>query len=342
MKSNFKDLIASKTKQALGSNLISLEAIKQNIVILDELKAFIPPLNADESTQLEQNIIKYGCKDALLVWETTDQVVSSSNENTGNPAYILIDGHNRYRICTTNHISFNIQLLSFPSIKEVKDYMIDLQLGRRNLTPQQASYFRGLRYQNEKIEKGRYARIEHNAQNEQYGLETANSHNAQNEQYDLETVNNHNAQNEQYGLETTNSHNAQNEQYGKSTAVKLAEEYNVSPVTIRRDADFAAGLNKLDAGLRNDILAGKKNIDKGMLQKLAKIDTVMEPIQDVTQLQELVGTSSKKVIKPVLSFASVEECTLKMIETIQLLEQTKSKTSLADLKKLVTALEQLL
>lgn len=65
MKANFKDVIASKTKQALGSNLISLEAIKQNIQILEELRDFIPPLSDEESQQLEQNILKYGCKDAV-------------------------------------------------------------------------------------------------------------------------------------------------------------------------------------------------------------------------------------------------------------------------------------
>lgn len=312
MKSNFKDLIASKTKQALGSNLISLEAIKQNIVILDELREFIPPLNTEESTQLEQNILKYGCKDALLVWETTSDALEPNNAMSATPVYILIDGHNRFRICSANHISFNIQLLSFPSIKEVKDYMIDLQLGRRNLTPQQASYFRGLRYQNEKVEKGRYLRSEHNAQNEQYDSES--------------------------NIE----HNAQNEHYGKSTAAKLAEEYNVSPVTIRRDADFAAGLGKLDAGLRNDILAGKQNVDKGVLQKLAKISDLSEPIHDLNELQQLVGVSAKKAETSIVTFASVEEGTAKMKETIQLFEQTKSKAALTSLKKMIQELERIL
>ncbi len=327
MKSNFKDLIASKTKQALGSNLISLEAIKQNIVILDELREFIPPLNTEESTQLEQNILKYGCKDALLVWETTSDALDPNNATSSAPVYILIDGHNRFRICSANNISFNIQLLSFPSIKEVKDYMIDLQLGRRNLTPQQASYFRGLRYQNEKVEKGRYLRSEHNAQNEQYGSETSTNHNAQNEQYDIESI-----------IE----HNAQNEHYGKSTAAKLAEEYNVSPVTIRRDADFAAGLGKLDAGLRNDILAGKQNVDKGVLQKLAKISDLSEPIHDLNELQQLVGVSVKKVEMSIATFASVEEGTAKIKEAIQLFEQTGSKAALTSLKKMIQELERIL
>ncbi len=50
--------------------------------------------------------------------------------------------------------------MDFADLKSVKDFMIDLQLGRRNLTPQQIQYFRGLRYLNEKADKGKYDRIE--------------------------------------------------------------------------------------------------------------------------------------------------------------------------------------
>lgn len=160
------DIIASKTKIALGSSLISLEAIKHNIQILDELKDFIPPLSQDEYAQLEQNIISYGCKDAILIWETTKDKIGQ--EGSSEPLYLIIDGHNRYGICKKHGIAFNIQLLQFSGIKEVKDFMIETQLGRRNLTPQQASFFRGLRYNNEKAEKGKYDRDEHKVQNEPY------------------------------------------------------------------------------------------------------------------------------------------------------------------------------
>ncbi len=166
MAKNMADIIASKTKIALGSSLISLEAIKHNIQILDELKDFIPPLSQDEYAQLEQNIISYGCKDAILIWETTKDKIGQ--EGSPEPLYLIIDGHNRYGICKKHGIAFNIQLLQFSGIKEVKDFMIETQLGRRNLTPQQASFFRGLRYNNEKAEKGKYDRDEHKVQNEPY------------------------------------------------------------------------------------------------------------------------------------------------------------------------------
>jgi ParB-like chromosome segregation protein Spo0J len=84
-----------------------------------------------------------------LVWETTKEIIGTGSAEEA--AYVLVDGHNRYNICSELGINFNVQLVPFDSIKEAKEYMIDLQLGRRNLNPQQASYLRGLRYQTEKL-----------------------------------------------------------------------------------------------------------------------------------------------------------------------------------------------
>ncbi|MDF7819924.1 hypothetical protein P1X15_20045 [Runella sp. MFBS21] len=167
-KLNIKNAIGEKTKQALNNSYISSEQIKQNIVVLEELRTFIPSPTLEEYDQLEQNILKNGCKDALLLWETTQGEIDSSSLSPTAPAYVLVDGHNRYQICSKRNIHFNVQVMSFHSIKEVKDYMIDLQLGRRNLTPQQTSYFRGLRYNLEKTDRGRYDRNEHKSQNGNY------------------------------------------------------------------------------------------------------------------------------------------------------------------------------
>ena len=306
MKANFKDVIASKTKQALGSNLISLEAIKQNIQILEELRDFIPPLSGEESQQLEQNILKYGCKDALLVWETTRSIAGLDATDDSTPAYILIDGHNRYRICQINQLNFNIQLLSFSTLKEVKDYMIDLQLGRRNLTPQQASYFRGLRYNNEKTERGKYDRITDE------GLINVDDY-----------------------FESKRSN--------VSTASKLSEEYKVSPATIRRDADFAEGLGKLSTNLRNEILSGNQSIEKGLLQKVAKVKELPKPIESADELVTVLQTSGL-VEKPetVPTDNILINCSNEIIALVKKIVNAKDKEKLDDLKNLVSKLEELL
>jgi transcriptional regulator with XRE-family HTH domain len=277
MAKNMADIIASKTKIALGSSLISLEAIKQNIQVLDELRDFIPPLNQEEYGQLEQNIINYGCKDAILIWETTKEKIGQ--EGSPEPLYLIIDGHNRYGICKKHGITFNIQLLQFSGIKEVKDFMIETQLGRRNLTPQQASFFRGLRYNNEKTEKGKYDRDEHKVQNEPYA----------------------------------------------TTAQKLAKEYNVSESTIKRDAAFAKGLVKLDDSLRNQILKGEKNIDKQILERLAKLQNTIHDISDLDVLETptLEPMSKKELDKHIASLLNETKSLAKNLDKVHLFEIKK-------------------
>lgn len=63
---------------------------------------------------------------------------------------ILVDGHNRYAICTAHQISYSVKMLSFPDREAVLSWMISNQLSRRNLPPKLASYLRGKQYLLEK------------------------------------------------------------------------------------------------------------------------------------------------------------------------------------------------
>ena len=83
-----------------------------------EFKNLIPPLSADEREQLEQNILSVGkCKDAIILWEG-----------------IIVDGHNRFEICMKHGIEFEIVEMPFSSREEAMVWMLDNQLGKRNLT----------------------------------------------------------------------------------------------------------------------------------------------------------------------------------------------------------------
>ena len=109
-----------------------------DIVINKELKAYIPPLKDEELRLLEENIIKEGVRDPLIFWD-------KGNEK------VLIDGHNRYGIIERNNIqSYPTEFKTFQNIEEVKDWMINHQLGRRNLTKNQIGYLRGVQYNREK------------------------------------------------------------------------------------------------------------------------------------------------------------------------------------------------
>lgn len=299
MSKNIKMSIATKTREAITNTFSSLEGIKKNIIILDELKRFIPPLLDTEYEQLKLNLVTNGCKDPLLLWETT---LSDINQGiTDEIAYILIDGHNRFQICTELGINFNIQLLAFDSIAKVKEHMIDLQLGRRNLNTQQASYLRGLRYNNEKANV-----------------------------LDNLVLKNETDQNAIFP-------NGQSDHLGNSndltTAQRLAEEYKVGEKTIRRDAAFAEGLDKLNPILKNEILSGKTKVDRSKIQSLAKNKAIQEPISEVNQI-ELYLKSSNDIKKPkvVIEVGSDEIVAQKynnVLSLISLAFRTRKKEDLA-------------
>ena len=143
----FKKAIQKNT-EAIPLSLLETESkIKKEFIILDELKDFISPLSKEESEGLEQDIIKDGISDPLIIWETTPEVVGLKNSKD-KTVYVLIDGHNRYRISQKYNIDFRIILRSYDDIQEVKDSMLNKQLNRRNLTLEQISYYRGLKYNN--------------------------------------------------------------------------------------------------------------------------------------------------------------------------------------------------
>lgn len=136
---------------ALGA-FNDIERVKSSIEILPELQAFIRPLTEEQFGQLEQNILTHGCQDALILWETSEYDLGRGESELS--VYVLIDGHNRYRICKKNGVDFKIMLKTFEHIEAVKEYMIDLQIGRRNLTLEEESYYRGLKYNAQKGKRG--------------------------------------------------------------------------------------------------------------------------------------------------------------------------------------------
>jgi hypothetical protein len=89
-----------------------------NLTIDKEFRDLIPPLSDEEASALEISLKAEGCRDALIVWNN-----------------ILIDGHNRHKICTAHKIPFKTTDREFIDRDDAKLWIIDNQLGRRNLTP---------------------------------------------------------------------------------------------------------------------------------------------------------------------------------------------------------------
>lgn len=95
-----------------------------NITIDAELKRLIPALLPEEFMQLEANILRDGCKDPLSVWK-----VDGKN--------VLVDGHNRHRICEKNSKSFQTVEISLEDRDHAKLWIGERQLGRRNISDSQ-------------------------------------------------------------------------------------------------------------------------------------------------------------------------------------------------------------
>jgi len=99
-------------------SLSRLHPAPMDIVVNEELKAYIDPLTADEHEALERSILAEGCRDALVLW-----------------GKVLVDGHNRYGICRKHGLPFQtVQNTRFKSMEDVHLWMIDQHLGRRSIS----------------------------------------------------------------------------------------------------------------------------------------------------------------------------------------------------------------
>jgi phage N-6-adenine-methyltransferase len=105
-----------------------------------DLQSLIPPLTLEEYAQLEANLLAEGCVDPLIVWQETETV---------------LDGHNRLAICEEHDLEYLIYRMSLPDLDAAKAWIIAHQLGRRNLTPEQMSYYRGEQYNLQKRQGSR-------------------------------------------------------------------------------------------------------------------------------------------------------------------------------------------
>lgn len=96
--------------------------IKQ-LKIDPELRDLLPPLTPEEYAQLEKNILTNGYDRNFPIMEWKG---------------FIVDGHNRYKICQDNNITdYVVGTLAYETKEEVMEWMLDIQLGRRNLTPMQ-------------------------------------------------------------------------------------------------------------------------------------------------------------------------------------------------------------
>ena len=82
------------------------------------LQSVMPPLQNNEMELLTQSLLEEGCREPLVIWNG-----------------MLVDGHNRYRICHEYDIPFAVVEMEFSDLGAAITWSIRNQIARRNLTP---------------------------------------------------------------------------------------------------------------------------------------------------------------------------------------------------------------
>ena len=85
--------------------------------VLPEMAELLPPLTGEQLAALEADILKNGCYSPVIV----------------NEDMVVIDGHNRQRLCEQHGLLYQMAVFSFEDMLEAKQWALDTQKGRRNL-----------------------------------------------------------------------------------------------------------------------------------------------------------------------------------------------------------------
>ena len=85
--------------------------------VLPEMAELLPPLTGEQLAALEADILKNGCYSPVIV----------------NEDMVVIDGHNRQRLCEQHGLPYQMVVFSFEDMLEAKQWALDTQKGRRNL-----------------------------------------------------------------------------------------------------------------------------------------------------------------------------------------------------------------
>ncbi len=244
------------------------EENNEKIIIDSEFKNLLRPLTEEEYEQLEKNLIKDRCP-VITIWK---------GHNT------IIDGHHSYAIAQKHNIPYTVREVELDSRSAVLQWMYSLQLGRRNLSESEKSYYRAKQYESLKQERG--------------GDRKSHQYLEQNKK----------------SSEKSNCHAVSLKNFA-TTAKTIAEKTGVTERTIHRDNQYAKAVDtiatKLDISPQEIIHArlSKKAVSelkdepvKVIKQKLA--NPKAKPVRDLPKLEigQLVQIKSDRTNKDLVGY----------------------------------------
>ena len=209
-----------------------------------ELRDLLPPLTSEEYKQLEKNIVENGFDRNFPIMEWQG---------------FIVDGHNRYDICKKHHIEPIIGTLAYKTKEEVMEWMLDIQLGRRNLTPIQKIAI---------TEKYRPIYEKQAKENQLSGLKNQNNNVLVNlPKRQVNPIN---------------------------TSEKLSSIANVSEKTYRMGAKI---LNSDNEKLKQEVLSGEKSINAGYKELTGKKENKKDETRNTDVQRNMDSKKEKRVVE---------------------------------------------
>jgi N6-adenosine-specific RNA methylase IME4 len=223
----------------------------KKITIDQELEHLIPELTEEEYKGLENNIVQNGYDPSfpIIIWNG-----------------IIVDGHNRYRICQKHNKEPTYIEKEFGSKEDVINWIIANQLNRRNITKDQRTYLLGKRYIIEKKVVG--APIENK--------------NAEKNNVDK--------------MSTLIS--------PQKTIQKIAKENNISDKTVQRAEIYAKAIDSIALNTNTnpqEILSGKVLLTHKDVENITKL-----PIEEQKRVIENVKSKPLKDAKQIIKTTILE------------------------------------
>ena len=209
-----------------------------------EFKSLIRPLYKQEYMLLEESLLEEGCRNPVVTWNG-----------------IIVDGHNRYEICTRLKIPFSCEAIDFENRESAIAWICKNQLGRRNLTEETRKFLIGMLYESEKVV---------NAKKNASG-------------------NNQHSKKKDVPYEEFNPNQAEPEVFSKrKTAQRIAVENHISHGTVEKYAIYTRALEEIGKKVPDlvpKILSGKYKISHNAILELAKRPE--KEIQEINKRLEL-------------------------------------------------------
>ena len=96
---------------------VSYRSTEKTPFVLPEFSELLPPLTEEQLAALENDLRTNGCYSPIIV----------------NEDLVIVDGHNRQRLCEKIGIPYQIVVFAFEDALEAKQWALDTQKNRRNL-----------------------------------------------------------------------------------------------------------------------------------------------------------------------------------------------------------------